>query len=1119
MGSAANLERPLSIRRMQFMSNRLAFALALITLSAALPLAAQQKGKSDLPLTPTRRATFTTDEGTWVSLDVSPDGNTIVFELLGDIYTIPKAGGKATRITSGLPYDWAPRYSPDGKSIVFVSDRSGTQNVWIADADGSHARALTTSPANQYMSPEWTPDGKYIVVGQAARRFSPYELFLIDTRGGSGVKLSQARQSHTGPAFGKDPRYLYYTTGYGSFGSWQVERLDRLNSHTSSVTSARGSGMRPVLSPDGRYLVYATRRDAVTSLILRDLTTGDQKTLVAEVARDEQERLDQRDLMPGSSFTPDSKALVTSYGGKIWRVEVPSGQASVIPFSADVDLELGPLVQVDYPHNDSTLTARQIRDARPSPDGKRLTFVALDRLWVADLEVSQAAGAPAQIRNARRLTNGTTGEFSPVWSPRGDYIAFVSWGELEGGGVHRVAAAGGVAERITSDNAFYDNLNFTPDGSRLVANRIPRGLRLATTEARGPSHSIDLVWMLGSCSGSSSQGCAEPRVISPLSQSAFPHFTRDTTRIYITQGDQLISMRWDGTDRKSHLKVTGRGFQSGGSSANEILISPEGDQAVALVDNNIFLVSVPPVGGQLLTFNAYGGPVPARRLSRVGGEFPGWRADGREVHYSLGKSYFRYDVAAAEAAIRDSTIRAANPDTTKKSAPDTAKKADTATKKPSVAYEAQRFDVMVTVPKDKPKGGIALRGARIITMKGKEVIENGDIVIRDNRIAAVGKRGSVTIPGDAKIMDVKGATIIPGWVDVHAHMWTGWGVHRSQVWEYLANLAYGVTATRDPQTSTSDVVTYGDLVEMGSLLGPRVYGTGVGVGSPSQDDITSLDAARDVLRRYSEFWQTETIKQYSAGDRKVRQWVIMAARELGLMPTTEGSGEMEKDLTVMIDGYPGQEHNFTVWPVFKDVIELTAKTGITYTPTILVDYNAPEGKEYFFTRFDIHDDAKLRRFTPHSEIDQKSLRRSMWVREDQFGIKGIAADAAKIIAAGGRIGLGGHGELQGLGVHWELQALASGGMPLHDLLRVGTILGAEAIGHGKDFGSLEVGKLADLQVLDKNPLQDVRNTLSIRYVMKNGRLYDANTLDEIWPRAQKLGPLWWQESTSVGSKQ
>jgi hypothetical protein len=338
-------------------------------------------------------------------------------------------------------------------------------------------------------------------------------------------------------------------------------------------------------------------------------------------------------------------------------------------------------------------------------------------------------------------------------------------------------------------------------------------------------------------------------------------------------------------------------------------------------------------------------------------------------------------------------------------------------------------------------------------------------------------------------------------------VWAPFGVHKAQVWEYLANLAYGVTATRDPQTSTTDVLSYGDLVETGDILGPRIYSTGPGVFW--SDEITSVEDARDVLRRYSDFYNTRTIKQYLAGDRKVRQWVVMASRELGLTPTLEGGLDFKKNLTEAIDGYAGSEHSYPITPLYKDAIRLLAASGITNTPTLLVAYGGPWAENYFFERHDIHADAKLRRFTPHAEIDRRALRRDGWFRADQYSFPRIAAQSAKLVAAGGRVGLGGHGQIQGLCDHWELWAIASGGMPLHDVLRVGTIFGAEAIGLERQIGSLEAGKLADLQVLDANPLADIRNTNTVRYVMRNGRLYEAETLKEIWPRVREIPTPWW----------
>jgi len=1060
-----------------------------------------------LPLEPARTLSMDVAEGTWMSVDVSPDGGTVVFDLLGDLFTVPIDGGEATQLTSGMAYDAQPRFSPDGAWVVFTSDRDGGQNIWTMRVDGTDTVRITTGAANRAESPEWTPDGEYIVASMGGFRGGGLpKLHLYHRAGGAGAKLIEEPDDlkTLGAAFGDEGRWVWYARRTRDWNynaqlpQYQLAVYDRESGESFTRSARYGSAFRPTLSPDGRLLVYGTRFEDRTGLMLRDLETGDERWLAYPVQHDDQESRATLDVLPGMSFTPDSRELVASWGGRLWRTPVDGGQARPIDFRARFELPVGPVVDFDYPIEDTeTFTVRQIRDPVPSPDGARIAFTAMDRLWIAERDGS----------NPARLSDDDASEHFPAWSPDGEWIAYASW-RGEDGGLFKVRAAGGEPVRVSTTGGVYDHPAWSPDGARIVA---ARGTARAFEEGSSPGELRgaleDLVWI-------PADGGSET-LIMPLGDHARPHFrTSDPDRIYLSrEGGYLVSVRWDGTDAKEHVRV--QGARPLGSddppSADLVMMAPVGDVALAHIERHVYTVTVPLVGGETPTISvARLDPerlaFPARKLTTIGAEFPVWSTDGRSVHWALGNAYFTHERASATAAATSDPAD---------------REAGGGGPEPGDApYRPEAVRVAIEAPRDLPRGTAALVGGRIITMEGTEVISDGVVVIRDNRIEAVGRRGEVRIPDDAEPIDVTGHTIIPGFVDTHAHMRPTWGLHRDDQWMYLANLAYGVTTTRDPQTSTTDVLSYADLVRAGAILGPRIYSTGPGVFW--QDNVSSLEEARDVMRNYADYFDTKTLKMYVAGNRQQRQWLIQAAREMRIMPTTEGSLNFKQNIGETIDGYSGLEHSLPIYPVYGDVVELFTQMKRTYTPTLLVSYGGPWAENYFLENENPHDDEKLRRFTPHEAIDYMTRRRGQWFLPEEYVFDDHARFVADLVAAGGRAGVGSHGggdlRLQGLGYHWELWAMRSGGLSNHDALAVATRHGSEALGLDGDLGTIAPGKLADLVVLRENPLDDIRNTNTVRFVMLNGRLFDADTLAEIYPRRREIEPLWWWDADPVAGE-
>lgn len=1069
-----------------------------------------------LSLKSTRTIHFTTDEGTWISLDLSPDGKTILFELLGDLYTLPITGGEARPLMTGMAYDAQPRYSPDGKQLVFVSDRDGAQNVWISNTDGTAARALTKDRQTGWVSPEWTPDGKYILVEKTSDVFGGRELWMYDVLGGNGVQITKAATTPNMPSGQQlnvssavespDGRYIYYSQRKGLFGYnavfplWQIVRRDTTTGIDDVITDEQGSAIRPRISPDGKWMVFGTRLNARSGLKARNLATGEDHWLAYPIDRDEQEGIGTRDLLPGYAFTPDSSAIIVSYGGKLHRVYVATGKASPIPFTADVKQELGPLVHSAHRVEEGPVVARITSDATLSPDGKWVAFSSLAHVFVADVATGKA----------RRLTKSDAAEFQPAWSADGKTLAYVTWDAEAGGAIWKAPVEGADPVRLTDGTSFFSDPVWSPSGNEILSLR-------ASLESRRERrveymfHGVNIVPGTDLVSVPANGGKAQ--VLTPARGIIRPRFVNGSDRIYADGPKGLISMRRDGSDVRELMVVKARDVQGAKELINATLVepSPDGTRAVALVNHQAWLVDLPRIGGPAVEFDPMKPSLAGKRVSVEGVDDIGWSPDGQQIYWTTGATLFRIPVAtviAAESADADKVAKA--PQEFSAKAEDGKKKTPAASAKEAATLDTQHTFLRVEEPRAMPEGSVVLRGARVITMNGDQVIENADVVVTHDRIMAVGPQGSVAVPADAKVLDVSGKTIIPGLIDIHAH-WTQ--VRRDVLdlenWPLEANLAYGVTAARDPQTFTIDAFAYQDLADTGRVLGPRAFSTGPGIFH--ENDFHSLKDAEDTVRRYTQYYRTHLLKSYMVGDRQQRQWMVEASQELKAMPTTEGGIDTRMDLTQVIDGFSGNEHNYPQTPIYKDIVQLQAQARTTYTPTLVVAYGGPTATQYFLEHTEVHDDPKIQHFIDPYVLAHDT-ERMQWTRDDEYIFPQQAADAAKILRAGGIVGMGGHGMMQGLQVHWEMWAMAMGGMKPMEVLRVATLDGAEAIGLEKDLGSLEPGKLADLVVLDRNPLADIHNTNSVHWVMRGGMLYSGDNLDEIWPQAKKTPERWWQQA-------
>lgn len=1076
-----------------------------------------------------KSASINVTEGTWMNVDVSPDGKTIAFDLLGDLYVMPIAGGDARAVTTGLAWDMQPRFSPDGKWLAFTSDRGGGDNIWVIKADAtadqnpkdSGLRQITQESFRLLNSPAWTPDGKYIVAHKhfsSRRSLGSGEMWLYSIAGveagasdGLQMTVKPNEQKDVGePVFSPDGRYLYYSWDATSGGAFEynkdsngqiyiISRLDRVKGETEAWITGPGGAVRPTPSPDGKRLAFVRRDRFKTCLFVQDIESGEIHKLADNLERDMQETWAIHGVYPTMAWLPGSQAIVYYAKGGIHRLDVASKAVTDIPFHVQGERKIMPAVRFPVEVAPAEFDVKMLRGVTVSPKGDAVAYSVLGHIYVRSLPEGQPKRVTSDAKHF---------EFMPSWSRDGSSLVYVAWDDVELGSLRVVNATGGESRLVTTKPGHFVDPVFSPDGSKIVYGKITGGHLLAGINSSEPG----VYWVPAS-------GGEGTRI---THKGTNPQFGTENDRVFLTtsEGDRehdnlkLFSIALNGTEERTHL-----------SSANgtEIRVSPDGTWVAWAERFNVYMTPLL-MTGRTIDVGPKSSSVPIYKVTSEAGANLSWSGNSKNLHWSLGPELFTQNVddAVARAAKKAADKRLeqlAKNDPATVPPKEEAKPEDKAAKEKADKKEepkAQALNIAFKQKSDLPDGMVALVGGRVITMKGDEVLEPGIVLIEKNRILAVGNTDTVKIPNGALVLDCSGKTIMPGFIDVHAHGAQGQdGITPQQNWGRYADLAFGVTTVHDPSNDSENIFGASEMQRAGLIVQPRTFSTGTilyGAAGSFKAQIDSLEDALFHLRRMKAVGAF-SVKSYNQPRREQRQQVIEAARQLGMMVVPEGGSLLEHNLTMVADGHTGVEHSLPVERIYQDVVQFWGASSTGYTPTLIVGYGGLDGEHYWYQHMDTWKHEKLLNFTPKQVIDPRSRRRPMASDED-YNILRSASICKALVDAGVTVHLGAHGQLAGLGSQWELWLIAESGLRPIDVLKCGTINGAKYLGLDHDIGSLETGKLADVLVLDRNPLTDIHNTDSVKYTILNGRVYDAMTLNEVGNRKLDRRPLFFERLLS-----